>query len=261
MANSDFTLKTIPGDIGLQLAFNLQTDSAIQDLAVRQAITHCLDRENLAVQIGGVVGNSYIHLLDPAYLEVIAQRYAPQQGRELLQASGQTALTLTLITRDVPERAVVANQIVADLAICGITVQVEALTPEALYTPWPDGRLFGGQYDMALLPLVADDLACQRYWSGNIPGTDDPAGLNVTRFQDVTFDRSCTQAVVALEANDLIQQSQAAQMLWGEALPALPLFWYEHYAVVDCHVTGFAPDPTAVELWNIEELDLVGACS
>ncbi len=261
----DFRLITVPREIGLQLAFNLGKDaSAVSDANVRRAIGYCLDRADLAESVHGVVADSYVHPLDTVHMSLGDYSFAPELGSQLLEEAGWKAqeLTLTLALSDSPMKRKIGDKIVANLAECGITVQVDYLAYETFYLPWPEGPIYGGSYNMVVFPLSAKDgPACNTYLSDNIPSASYPENFNITGFQNPEFDRLCKDALVELDTEERARLHQEAQALWADHLPAIPLLWLAHFTGVDCHVDGYRIDPIGAELWNIEDIRLLSECT
>ena len=47
-----------------------------------------------------------------------------------------------------------------------------------------------------------------------------------------------------------------AQQIFSQQMPALPLFWRIRVAVARPGVSGFVLDPSADEMWGIEEIGI-----
>jgi peptide/nickel transport system substrate-binding protein len=258
---SDFHLVSIPGATGWQLLFNVDEDRLTSSFDLRRAVGMCLNRSAVAELFHSTVANSYVHPTDPAYMEITLPDFDPQQGRSFLAESGLVIPSLKLILSNSPDRQLLGEQITADLAECGIAVETEYLVPESLFQPWPEGPLYGGEYDIAVMALnAAEGPACHWFLSDNVPMAERPDGLNAARWQNSEFDQLCSQALVTLEETERIRLHQEAQQIWGEFIPSIPLFWANLYTGIDCRVDGYMIDPSGIELWNLETISLSEDC-
>lgn len=266
--NNNLSIVSVPQNTGLQLIFNLHPDnqnSAIANIQTRQAIAYCINKTELAEELNSVEAQSYIHPLDPSYLEVTEKYpYNPQEGSKIWNETSKTTEenTLRLVLRDTPRIHLIGEKITDELVACGFDIQTSYLSNDDYYQPWPDGVIFGSQYDMTVFPLGGtNEPACNGYMSNNIPSSSNPTGLNISAFQDSNFDTVCFNALTSIDFDERVSLHQNAQQLWADALPSIPLIWFMYTTGVDCHVKGYTIDPTGNELWNIEEISLDGVCT
>jgi peptide/nickel transport system substrate-binding protein len=247
-----------------------------QDVRVRQAFAHCLDRDAL------IPGYYPAEILD-AYLPVAHPLHGPArdnpypfdsaQGRALFANAGWTdsdgdgtldksgvALRLTLASGPVgdPIRERLLQAIQTQLRDnCGIEIETRPLTRGELEGNWPDGLVFGRQFDLAEFGWEVGSLPpCELFTSAQIPSESNPAGANDTGYSNSVFDLACRQALTTFDPQISAQLHTQAQRLFAQDLPILPLFLRAKLAAARPGVSGFVLDPTSSGLWNIESLIL-----
>jgi peptide/nickel transport system substrate-binding protein len=170
-----------------------------------------------------------------------------------------------------------ATQVMADsMTQCGIKVNLEYYPASEWFADGPDGNLFGRRTDLGQFAwLTGVQPACDLYITTNIPG--DPAennpytgapynfgwgGQNETGWSNPEYDAVCNAALQSLPGQPEYEQNHlAAQALFGENLPVVPLFLRLKLAATRMDMCNFIMDPTAnSEFWNIEEFDY-GDCA
>ena len=145
------------------------------DVRVRQAFAYCIDRQKIIEKQlfnQSSIPAGYISPDHPLFAKDLASLpYDPAQGKTLLDQAGWkqfgadpakprvaatvptvtpgTPFTLDYVTSEAPLRIEIAKMIVANLADCGIQVNVRYLPVGELYLPGPDGVLFGRKFDLA----------------------------------------------------------------------------------------------------------------
>ena len=156
----------------------------------------------------------------------------------------------------------IAQTIAEDLGRCGVGVDVETVPAGTLYTPWPDGPVFGRSFDLVVWPwLEWISPACELFTTAEIATTAFPQGSNASGFEDPAYDNACGRARLgAGEASAYAGAFREAQQILDEALPAVPLFQWPRLLVASEGVCGLQLDPTAALLWNLEELKPGPAC-
>ena len=269
---------------GISPATGYDRPDFFEDVRVRQAVAQCIDRQALAEEVLGPAGRRLDSLIPPEHPLYTGETlttwdYAPPAGDALLAAAGWTdedgdgvreahaipgtadgtPFLVTYHTTGDPVRVQVAAQIQANLATCGIQVNVETLAPEALFAPGPEGVLFGRRFDLAKFSWRAhSDPLCDLFVSSQVPGPGDWDRPNVAGFLDDEYDAACESALSALPGSDEYAAGAVElQRIFSERLPVLPLFQRPKVTLARSSVIGLAPDPTQYsELWNIEQLDL-----
>ncbi|HSH04242.1 MAG TPA: ABC transporter substrate-binding protein [Anaerolineae bacterium] len=246
-----------------------------QDNRVRQAVAHCLNRQNFLQPNQSTLASSYLspqHPLTPNDLPTWP--YDPLVGQELLTAAGyidlnddgfrqdpQTGATFDVnlaTVLDTPLRRQIANHIKADLAVCGIQVTITPQTANTWMTT--DGPLFSRRFDLVQIPWPIDSIPqCQWFMGSQIPNpTNNYMGYNFSGWQSPEFDTACTTAQNSLiNSLDYRNAHAAAQQIFATELPSLPLMTHVKMSVARPNVRQLAINVTQPsELWNAFELDL-----
>lgn len=136
------------------LGFNHQTE-VLQNLQVRQAINHAIDREGLRDSVWGGKGpliGSMVPPTDPWYEDLSQQYpYNPDRARELLEEANVGPITLRLRIPTLPYAPGAASYIASQLGEVGVTVTVEELEFPAT---WIDQVMRESNYDMTIVAHV-----------------------------------------------------------------------------------------------------------
>ena len=105
-----------------------QDNEALQDVRIRRAIQHAIDRETVvdAAYFGAAsVGNGIIAPGLPGSRDSVTYDYDPDRARELLAEAGAEGLTVTLDILNQSERLTAAQVIQADLADVGVACEIK----------------------------------------------------------------------------------------------------------------------------------------
>ena len=260
------------------------------DTYTRQAIAYCIDRQTISTSIlYGLtdVPTSYLPSSHPAFdsnISVIP--HDPEIGVSLLEQAGwldsdddpstprraisvrnvayNTSLVLKYQTTSTAQRRQVTAVIETSLAECGIGLDVEFLPPNELYSPGPAGPLFGRQFDLAQYALGIDNIEppCTWFASAAIPSEANLwVGANITGFRNDEYDSACQTARSSLrEDPSYLPSYRETQILLAENLPAIPLYSRLRIAAARPDLCGFALDPTANPLADIESFGIGETC-
>ncbi|HEY9089509.1 MAG TPA: peptide ABC transporter substrate-binding protein [Anaerolineaceae bacterium] len=261
------------------------------DVRVRQAFAYCMDRQTAvsrSLKGQAAVPDGFLTANHPLLAGGLnAYPYDPAQGSALLDAAGWkdddqnpatprvaygvfqvpdgSRLEVNYLTTQAPVRVDLANHLIESMAACGIAVNLQALTPDELYAPGPDGPLFGRKFDMAQFSWQADNLSpCTLYETSQIPTSSNYwVGANVSGYSSAAFDEVCRAARSLLPGeNGYEQQNADVQRLFSQELPAIPLYFQLNVAVTRPEICNFAVDASArSDLWNIEAIDSGEGCN
>jgi peptide/nickel transport system substrate-binding protein len=252
---------------------------------VRQAIIQCIDRQAIVDEITygrSVVPDSYLPPGHPLYAGdyLLHWGYHPDAGRALLEEVGWldenedgvrearrvqgiytgALFEVSLLTSsDSPDSQLVARIIKANLADCGIRVNLETRPSWELFADGPEGPLFGRRFDMAETAWWFDVIPlCGHYVSSEIPDTERWYGSNVTGYSNPDYDAICQAALEALPGTpEHREYHKQTQVIFSEELPAIPLFMWLRVAITRPNVLNLTLDSTSrSELWDIEHLDV-----
>jgi peptide/nickel transport system substrate-binding protein len=259
---------------------------------VRQAMAHCLNRPRMVDEVlygQAQVLNAYIpdnHPLYPA--DTAVWPYDPAAANALLDEFGledtngdgwrewvernlqqtivaTTTFSITLSTNSESAIRLRLNEMAqADLATCGIQVNLVDVPAETWFDDGPFSPLFGRRFDLATFAWrTGITPPCGLYLSGNITGPEELGfggwgNINATGWVSDEYDTACQTALDALPGTEeYVTNHQEAVRLFAERLPSVPLFQYVKTAVTAPTVRNFQPDPTQPsELWNVYEWDI-----
>jgi peptide/nickel transport system substrate-binding protein len=230
---------------------------------VRQAVAMCIDRQALVDRLSGgqmLVADLYVPPMHPLY-NPEARHYAfdPQAASDQLTAAGWldadnepstprtaqgvpgiadgTPFTVQYLVSPEAQSNTAAQMVQADLAQCGIQVEIVTQPVQDYLAAGPDGPIFGRQFDLAQFAWVtAVEPPCSLYLTNEIPGPypDYPkgwGGVNASGYSNPQYDQACLDALYSLpDLPQHVEMHAAAQAIFAEDLPALPLYW--HYRVV-----------------------------
>ncbi len=260
------------------------------DARVRQAFAYCMDRQGAVNKFlfgQASVPDGFLPAGHPLLAADLAKyAYDPAQGSALLDASGWkdddqnpatprvaygvyqvpegSRLEVNYLTTQAALRVDVANFLIESMRACGISASLQAVTPDELYAPGPDGPLFGRKFDLAHFSWQADPQSpCLLYESSQIPGDANYwVGANVSGYSNPAFDAVCRPARILLPGEQGYEQQNAdVQRLFAQELPAIPLYFRLEVAAARPNICGFQVDPSArSDLWNLEMLDSAEAC-
>jgi peptide/nickel transport system substrate-binding protein len=254
-----------------------------RDVRARRAIAYCLDRSALAdiprlsFYAGWEPPFTFLPANHPLYRRPSPDHEYlsdPARGRALLSEMAWTdsdgdgtpdkdgiPLRLTLVGGPVgdPIREALLPAIQSQLkANCGIEIETRLLTRGEMEGDWPDGVIFGRRFDLAVFGWrVGSAPPCELFTTAQIPDDANPGGANDAGYSNPQFDDACRRALTTFDPQLAAPYHQAAQRLFAEDLPMLPLFFRVRAAAARANVADFALDPTAPsELWNLETMTL-----
>jgi peptide/nickel transport system substrate-binding protein len=270
------------------LAFGISPAGArpdlFEDVRVRRAIAHCLDRQAMAGTLfatDGRVLDSYLPPEHPLYAgeKLTTWQNDPEAGKHLLEQAGWydedgdgvreahgipgiadgTPFQATYHTTDDPLRIRAAELAQAYLKACGIQIDLQAMPAEVLFAPGPETVLFGRRFDLAQFSWqITPGPLCDLFLSSQIPGEGGWSRPNVAGFIDGEYDDACRAALEALpDTGDYVARHTEAQRIFSERLPVLPLFQRQKVTLARASVMGLAPNASQrSELWNLEQIDV-----
>ena len=284
----DFNLKPAATDDGVNPA--QAPPDFFGELRVRQAVSACIDRQNIINNLFYNLSTIPVTFLPPGH-PMLQQDLVPMtvdrtKADQLLTDAGWvdedsnpstprtahgatgvgegTPFEVTLYTTLATARTKSAEMIAKDLADCGVKATVQALEPGQLYAPGPDGVLFGRRFNLAQFSWeTGSQPPCFLYETQSIPtDKNNWIGGNLTGYSSQDYDTACQKARQArIDSPDMIQAYQEAARLFNRDLPVLPLYFPIKIAISRVDFCNMDMDVTArSSLWNLERFDTNPAC-
>lgn len=276
---------SVPGSSITRVDFNLEPIGDVRlfaDVRTRQALGMCIDRQAIVEAMYaefGLVTDSFVSPLNPAYYEIPdSLPYDPEAGAQLLQETGWrfvqdppegprqslgvpwllggTPLSFELIVPVGTIEQQIAGMIEENLADCGAEVNVRAVEAGQLSSGWPDGLVFGRQFQ-AVLWTWPDWVVpfCQMYASSEIPAQDVLFGSNAGAFRDASYDAGCEQILFGVPGSEAFTSAmEEVQRIYQEQRPGIPLFVQPRFMAYQPDICGLSLDSLSfTAYWNIEE--------
>ncbi len=255
--------ETIDGDENLQLlerpAFNVgyvgfsQGNEVVADLAVRQAVAHAINREELVDAFYAGQGEVATQFMPPELFgyadDVQTYEYDPEKAKQILEDAGiETPVKVTFgyptdVSRPyMPDPQANFEAMVADLEECCFEVEEQS----AVWSPNYLDKATNGKYDMYLLG-----------WTGDFGDPDNFIGTFFqTKQPQWGFDNQ--------EIFDLLDEAEAETdqaertALYEEAnrqimefLPGVPYVHTKPALAFSANVTGYQPSPVSLEPFSV----------
>lgn len=273
-----------------------------EDVRVRQAVVMCTDRQRMVADVmygRSQIIHSYVPGTHPLYPagQLTEWPYDVARANTLLDQVGfvdtdgdgvreysaagvaanntepprwnGTPFEVRLGTAaDNEVRQQIAEIFRANLADCGIAVEIVSYPADVWFGDGPASPLFGRTFDLGQFPWLvgvspAWEPACQLFQSGSIIGPEEEGfggwdASNVSGWTNEAFDAACAQALESLPGTPAyVESHRAAQLLFAEQVPIIPLFLRLKVAVARPQVLNFGIDATQPsELYNLYEIDV-----
>ncbi|HWQ83847.1 MAG TPA: peptide ABC transporter substrate-binding protein [Anaerolineales bacterium] len=272
----------------------LANPTLFQSPQLRQAIATCIDRERLANELFFGISDVPVTYVPPTHplANPDAARYAydPQAGGALLEAAGWldpdqnpatprqaqgvsrivdgTPLAMELLASNEPEKQAAAAILQSSLAECGIQLDIRLVPLEELYSPGPEGPVFGRAFQLAQFNWSNSyEPPCFLYLSSEIPGPYPEyargwGGANASGYRNPEYDTACRLAMNSLpEDPEYAANHLRAQEIFATDLPAIPLY-------MRLKLVAGRPDLCEMQvvpggssaLWNLESLNYGETC-
>ena len=264
--------------------------SALADSRTRRALSQCVDRpamiEDLTfgmsplpatylppdhpdfvapadpVVLNSETGQALLE--DAGWLDEDVSAATPRRSRGVAGVVDGTELVLRLGTSDDVLHTEIAERLKQDLAGCGVHVEIEALPASSLLTPWPEGPAFSGQFDLIVWAWpVLHSPPCEMFAAWEIPGEENPSGVNGSAWSDPAYDEGCRLVLNGLRGEENYHAGAVlTQERFVGELPGLPLFLRPRLVASRPEVCGVEADSTALTvLVDLEEAGRGADCS
>lgn len=247
---ADLRLASAPLDEYAILSFNTRA-APFDDLPIRQALAHALDRERLIeVVLGGqadlintpILPGSWAaspriswYEADRTAAERILGELGYEPGVDGTRRRDGRPLSFELLVDGEPRRLAAAEEIARQWAELGIGVQVRQLEPAAL-----QARLQARDFSMAIhsWARIGPDPDPFALWHGS----QAENGLNYAGLEDAEIDSLIEEGQRELELVARSDLYAAFQERWVELVPAIPLYQPRYYFGADSDLRGIGLD-------------------
>ena len=175
-----------------------------------------------------------------------------------------TKLSVNYLVTNAYLRQEIVKVLAESASACGIQINVNTTVPETLYASAPDGELFGRKFDLAQIAWQAGQrLPCDMFTTSQIPtAANQWMGINLGGYSNPAFDTQCLQArSTGADTAASAAGAAAAQKLFSDDLPAIPLYFHLKIAATRPDLCGLVMDVSSRSaLYGIESFDLGQAC-
>ncbi len=221
------------------LGFNMR-DPVVGMPDVRKAIAHAIDRQAIIDYVMAGSARPASALLPPRHwagapdLALIA--YDPARARALLREAGFSKARPARIVYKTSTDALrvrLATIIADQLTRAGMVVELRTYDWGTFYGDIKAGRF--QMYSLAWVGIKMPDIFRYALHSGSVP----PAGANRGRFRSQLADELIERAEVAQDMDEQAGLYRRLQRHLARALPYVPLWYEDHYAVMRDDIEGY----------------------
>ena len=255
--------ETIEGDDNFQLlprpAFNVayiginQAIKPLEDLAVRQAIAHAVNRQEIVDGFyagQGEVAHEFMPPSLPGYAEDVTQyEYDPDKATQILEDAGYTvpvkvdfAFPTDVSRPYMPDPQANFEAMVADLEDCCFEVE----TKSATWTPDYLGNVDTGKYGLYLLGWTGD-YADPDNFIGTFFQTAQPAW----GFENEDVFGCLDEAEIEVDPGTRETMYQECNRIIMDFLPGVPYAHTKPGLAFTANVEGYEPSPVTLEPFSI----------
>ncbi|WP_207883566.1 ABC transporter substrate-binding protein [Pseudomonas sp. 30_B] len=220
----------------------------LDDVRVRQAINLAIDKQALIDAVFGANAaspaiNPYPSTLLGYNKDLKDWPHAPERARALLKEAGAENLKLTLFIRNgssptIPNPALAAQMMQADLAKAGVDLQIRSLEWGELLK-----RSKAGEHDLSLLGWAGDNGDPDNFVSPNLSCAAAKSGENQAFWCDQAFEALIQEA---RQTNDTAKRAdlyRKATSVFHEQSPWIPLAHPKLFNVRRSTIEGYTISP------------------
>jgi peptide/nickel transport system substrate-binding protein len=233
-----FEVRTAPGEWGMFLFFNLEQDTPLQDVRVRQAIAHAIDRQAILERVlfgfGEVGSMGFLPPANPYFNpDLIDYGYGVEQARALLEEAGYdgTLIKLAYSTDWIMASPRVVEIIEAGLDAIGIPVDQVVMDQASIDAAAVEGNYEIGVFGFGGLGGDPDQLRRSFASGSQVRGFSRALG-----YRNPDFD---ALAGAQLNMTDPAARRDAIfemQSILAEDLPVLPLYYTARVVILNADV-------------------------
>jgi peptide/nickel transport system substrate-binding protein len=230
-----FEIEQAPGEWGMFLFFNLEQETPLQDVRVRQAIAHAVDRQALVERVlfgfGGPGNPGFLPPANPFYNpDVAAYPYDLDRASALLEEAGYdgTPIQLAYSPDWIMASARVVEIIETGLGEIGINLDVVTMDQATI-----DAAAAEGSYELLITGfggLGADPDQLRRSFASSSQTRGFSRGLG---YHNPTFDALAEAQVSMGDPAERRAAVDEMQAILASDLPALALYYTERVVVYD----------------------------
>ncbi len=220
------------------LGFNLE-DAETDNLKLRQAIAHALDRDAIIRYVMGGAATPASALLPPdhwAGIKLPLYGYDPARARLLLKEAGYTQDKrphLVYKTSSDPFRIRLATIIQQQLTDIGIDVDLRSYDWGTFYGDIKAGRF--QMFSLSWVGIKTPDIFRYAFHSSAVP----PEGSNRGRYSDGITDALIEAAEAAPTLEQQAEEYKKVQARLLEQLPYVPLWYENHIFAAHKNISGY----------------------
>lgn len=231
-------------------------DPMLDDVRVRRAIAHAIDRERIvAVKMGGraVLASGFLPPSHWAYHgDVATYPYDPERARQLLDEAGfpdpdgpggAPRMRLGYKTSADQFRLAIARVIAAQLGEIGIEVEVRAYEFGTFFTD-----IKKGNYQIATMqsaPITDPDYYYTYFHSERVPDPTTLFGHNRWRYRNPRLDQLVEQGRRVADRQARLGLYAEVQEILARDLPVIPLWHEDNVVIMNVDVTDYQLLPSA----------------
>ncbi|MEP0761549.1 MAG: hypothetical protein HRF48_02320, partial [Chloroflexota bacterium] len=237
-ADAPYEVGFAPGEWGMFLTFNLEQDTPLRDVRVRQAIAHAVDRAALVERVlfgfGEAGSPGFLPPANPFYNpDVPDYAHDPERARALLAEAGYdgTPLKLAYSTDWIMASPRVVEIIESGLREVGIPVEHVVMDQATM-----DAATAEGNYEMAVVGfggLGGDPDQLRRSFATSSPLRGFARALG---YSNPDFDALAGAQLGMTDAQARREAVYAMQTILAQDLPVLPLYYTARVVVFNAAV-------------------------
>jgi peptide/nickel transport system substrate-binding protein len=233
-----FAVKEAPGEWGMFLYFNLEKETPLQDVRVRQAIAHAVDRQAMVERVlfgFGDPGNpGFLPPANPFYnSDVTDYAYDLEQAKALLQKAGYdgTPIQLAYSPDWIMASARVVEIIQAGLDEIGLNLKTVTMDQATI-----DAAATEGSYELLITGfggLGADPDQLRRNFASSSQSRGFSRGLG---YRNAEFDALAGAQVTMTDPAQRAAALDQMQAILAQDLPALALYYTDRVVVYNADI-------------------------
>ena len=230
-----YVIRTAPGEWGMFLYFNLQADTPLRDVRVRQAIAHAVDRQALLERVlfnfGDAGSMGFLPPANPFYnAKVMDYAYDPDRAKGLLADAGYdgTPIQLSYASSTSPR---VVEIIQRGLSEAGLAIKPVMMDQAAL-----DAAAAEGNYEINVVGfggLGGDADQLRRNFATDSPARGFSRALG---YSNPEFDALANAQISMSDPAARQQAISAMQDILANDLPVLPLYYTARIVIFNADI-------------------------